>query len=596
MASAEDYAAWIVKNQDKKGTPEFDTVSRAYQAAKGVKAPDVPSAADNYDPSEGGGTLQFGPIDTGVATPQWLDRGLAGVGKAFVDVGRRAKQIATLNGNQADIDEAEKLDAPLMRTGMGVAGNIVGNLALSAGPAAAVSAIGKAAAIPKLVQAGRAMFAPTTIPGAAVQGAAMGALQPVPSEGSTVRNLMYGAMGGAAVPATVATGRLGKDLAMPFFKSGQEDLAARTLQRFSADPNAIANANLTELVPGSAPTLAEATQDTGLSQLQRTLRNNPDANIPITARLQQNQAARVQALDDIAGDPAKREFFEASRDTDAKDLYDKAFAESPTMTPWIKGQITALQKRPAFNAAYDRAATLAADQGITLNPENSVQVLHFTKMALDSQAAAAARAGDDVALKGIMDTKQKLVSLIESPNVSPPYREARETFSAMSKPINQMDLGTALRNKLVPALADMGAETRSTPGAFAQALRNGDQTARTATGFRGASLGMGGNSATMQNLASQDILRGVLGPLGLPQKWAEAALPNQLLKAGKVAYSGVDDRVLGLLGQAVADPKEAQRMLATEIAKRAKRARLDQAIPYTVTPGTAGLLGLESAQ
>lgn len=35
MATADEYAAWIVKNQEKKGTPEFATVAAAYQEAKG---------------------------------------------------------------------------------------------------------------------------------------------------------------------------------------------------------------------------------------------------------------------------------------------------------------------------------------------------------------------------------------------------------------------------------------------------------------------------------------------------------------------------------------------------------------------------------
>lgn len=33
MASADEYAAWIVKNADKKGTPDFDVVAKAYQDA-----------------------------------------------------------------------------------------------------------------------------------------------------------------------------------------------------------------------------------------------------------------------------------------------------------------------------------------------------------------------------------------------------------------------------------------------------------------------------------------------------------------------------------------------------------------------------------
>lgn len=35
MASAEDYANWIVANQDKKGSPEFETVANAYKIARG---------------------------------------------------------------------------------------------------------------------------------------------------------------------------------------------------------------------------------------------------------------------------------------------------------------------------------------------------------------------------------------------------------------------------------------------------------------------------------------------------------------------------------------------------------------------------------
>ena len=30
MATADDYAAWIVQNAAKRGTPDFDTVAQAY--------------------------------------------------------------------------------------------------------------------------------------------------------------------------------------------------------------------------------------------------------------------------------------------------------------------------------------------------------------------------------------------------------------------------------------------------------------------------------------------------------------------------------------------------------------------------------------
>lgn len=38
MATADQYAQWIVDNKDKKGTPEFDTVAKAYQLAKQEEA------------------------------------------------------------------------------------------------------------------------------------------------------------------------------------------------------------------------------------------------------------------------------------------------------------------------------------------------------------------------------------------------------------------------------------------------------------------------------------------------------------------------------------------------------------------------------
>ena len=41
MANAERYAQWIVDNQDKQGTPEFDTIAAAYRAARA----EVPAAA-----------------------------------------------------------------------------------------------------------------------------------------------------------------------------------------------------------------------------------------------------------------------------------------------------------------------------------------------------------------------------------------------------------------------------------------------------------------------------------------------------------------------------------------------------------------------
>ena len=35
MATSDEYASWIVANADKKGTPDFDIVAKAYADSKG---------------------------------------------------------------------------------------------------------------------------------------------------------------------------------------------------------------------------------------------------------------------------------------------------------------------------------------------------------------------------------------------------------------------------------------------------------------------------------------------------------------------------------------------------------------------------------
>lgn len=56
MASADDYAHWIVQNADKKGTPEFETVAHAYKLAK---------TADTPVPAEDPGQLGAAAIGVG---------------------------------------------------------------------------------------------------------------------------------------------------------------------------------------------------------------------------------------------------------------------------------------------------------------------------------------------------------------------------------------------------------------------------------------------------------------------------------------------------------------------------------------------------
>src|SRR3974390_957058 len=107
----------------------------------------------------------------------WGEKFLAGAGKGVVDVTRGIGQRLGLVA-QAEIDEARKLDAPLMKTGWGRAGNVVGEAGATA-PLALIPGAG-------------------TLAGATAIGAGLGFAQPTATGESVTRNVLTGAAGGAA--------------------------------------------------------------------------------------------------------------------------------------------------------------------------------------------------------------------------------------------------------------------------------------------------------------------------------------------------------------------------------------------------------------
>lgn len=105
-----------------------------------------------------------------------LDRFWAGAGKSVTDIGRGAGQLLGLVSND-DVAEARRLDAPLMSTKAGKAGNFAG----------AVAAAVPAAFIPGA----------NTVAGAGAIGAGLGLLQPATSAQERITNTALGGALGA---------------------------------------------------------------------------------------------------------------------------------------------------------------------------------------------------------------------------------------------------------------------------------------------------------------------------------------------------------------------------------------------------------------
>jgi len=128
------------------------------------------------------------------------DKFMAGMGKSVNDTGRGLGQIFGLS-NSADVELDRQLDGPLMETGAGTAGNIVGQGLQMATP------IPAGAAVKATSWAGKA--APYV--GAAARSGAFGGLQGVADGESRAGNIGQGAaLGAAGQGIASATGALGR--------------------------------------------------------------------------------------------------------------------------------------------------------------------------------------------------------------------------------------------------------------------------------------------------------------------------------------------------------------------------------------------------
>lgn len=531
-----------------------------------------------------------GTIDNSWAADEmpWWKQGLAGMGGAFVNMARGVGQL--LPGDvvsRKEVDEANARDKALMNTGWGMAGNVAGNL------------------VP-------AVLAPaSTLPRAALYGAGAGFVSPVGEKDSRAENTLVGGMFGAAVPVAVAAGRTVKALAEPALAPNRT--AARILEQLADDPAAmrLAARQASSSVPGVQPTLAEVAQQPGISTLQRSMANQPG---PLQAAFSErnlaNNAARKRMIEDMAGSDGRLDMQVAARKATAEDQYARAFLETPDTTPWIKGEVTKLMQRPSFVDALKDGQRLAMDLGIKVspkNPENSTEILHYTKMALDGKIEnLAAKEGTGNQVRALVDIRDKLVSLMESKDFSPSYREARDTYKQFSRPIDEMQMAAGLRDKLIPAI-EAGVEAPKSLNAnsfAAEVRRRSEDLARTSPEFQGKvgdlvgdlqrraaaeSLGKPTGSPTAQYLTTQNLMRQVAGPLGMAEGFADKAAQTLMAtpmvgSALSWASKGAEARVQQALAEMLMNPKTAAQ--AIDIIKKNPGIlgrSLDAALPYATT-------------
>lgn len=634
MANAEDYAAWIVKNADKKGTAEFDTVAKAYQAARDTPPEQAPAATGGLSESDRAKLLASKPLDRGGKNDTGVlggardaiaggVRGAGSIGASIIGPvdwamdkleGKGGHTLSSLitgvkpltrnEQRRADMDaglasllgaDTDSISYKAGKIGAEVAGTAgVGGVLANGvrGAAAASPLIAKVvpAALPEAL-ATMGMNAGTgnvlsrlglrTAAGATT-GAASGTL-------IDPENAAAGGAIGAVLPnALVGLGKVGS--AVVGGVKGINDafrnpmaVAGNTLKRFGITADDVAGLTSNPTVTGARTTLAEQIQRpagaAGAARLQDALRLNPELSPAIEGLEAANNAARVGKLRDLAGVGGAKEAAETTRSSVSAQLYDDAFKNQTALTPsQLKaqadllgsGRIEALLESPAIQSAMDATRTNALNAGKSMS-NPSGSIEGLHNMKLALDDMIKAPETAAQAAK-IRALKSARDRLVDViETLSPAYKQARLQHAANSVPINQMDIAGEALKRGTAATGDLAGTPRLMPDAYLRALGNEGQLIKSATG---RDLG-NGQIQNILNPEQHNVLKAVGDELNKLSAVGRAGNGPGSATAGRFASTNLLERI-GIPSALVESPIAQTLMRPVQFGMKAAEPRINQ--------------------
>ncbi len=315
-----------------------------------------------------------------VAGMSGLDRYAAAIGGGLKSAGRGIGQLAVLatqgpnaNYQQLKKNESEQrvVDRPLDETDAGFGGKVTAAVA----PFIAGGLAGAYLKSPELVSA----ILPRSVPGAMVQGAALGGMQPLGADQDEFSRLINtgvgSAVGGlsAGGPRVVANGyNTVRGLSPSFTARMQAEQAGKILMDSAHDPNAVrlALSQNQVIVPGTRPSVAEATGDVGLAGLHRTLANTPDYGNALSVQNSLNNTKRVQTVRNAFGNANAGS--EAAQREAVRDAQGAAINEAKRQTGAETGKVISaidrVSRSPRFINAPPVQQALQTVRGLITTP------------------------------------------------------------------------------------------------------------------------------------------------------------------------------------------------------------------------------------
>lgn len=384
----------------------------------------------------------------------------------------------------------------------------------------------------------------------------------------------------ALTSAGSAAGRLVAGAARPLTNAGQQDMAAQVLQNNASDPVAAA-ANLNQAAPivaGSARTTGEASQDVGLLALEKGVRGRNTA--AFGERLSEQNAARQQALSDVAGTPGDITAAQQARNAATAPMRDQALNSGGTadVTP-VHQTIDAILDSPAGKRESVNSAVSWAKQqiGDNTDPASLYEIRKDLQLAqrgkLQPSSANAPNASTLAQARGQLgQVVDSLDDAIEA--AAPGYKAYLQRYSDMSQPIDQMKVIQEIQRRSQLTQADVTTgQNFLGAGKFSTALdaalqKNGNSLTPAQTQQLNAirtdlQYGQAINSPlvkapgsdTFQNLS----IAQVMGAGSNPATAAMRALAKPIQWLYKAA--GSDSKVNEILANAMLDPKVASTLL-----------------------------------
>jgi len=486
MATANEYAAWIIQNADKRGTPEFETVAQAYQVAKSEEMSQPPaqrSVAQDLARQVGLTSRAALPAMTGAAMggmvggPPGAAIGALGVGLGtmagdpLVSLFNRAtgykvptpsqafENIATQMGLPAPETPTERVVSDIVRAGTSTAGSARGAGVVAQNLANANLMRGQAAGIPSEVFSLLSRYPAQQVAGAGMAGAAGGTLR---ESGASPGAQMGGAMlagmvapGGPKLPFTQRALAAPATVVQPFTNAGREVIVGNVLNRLATNSEA-AQARLAgaaPLVPGVRPTTAGTAFDPGLAASETAIRAL-DQTGAFPSRISQNQQALLDAYRRLSGGPGSIPAAEAKRAGIAGPMREQAFENrAPVTADAIEAQIQSTMSDPM----KQRGVVLDAMQEVRrlINarkaPDGTLDPAALYSVRKDIADMMSGRLqGEKANLRLARGELADLLPVIDNTidSGAPGFKAYMEKYAKMSGPIDQMRLLQDIERKV----------------------------------------------------------------------------------------------------------------------------------------------------